>query len=135
MSGKNVSFQDDNNPKNDETEVLEVESAAGTEQLNSNKASPIATPVDPEMEEPESPEPEKPKRKLVPDDSEEPQGLDDESFGGDEIKIEYKFPELDKNGMEYADKIEQNILEKLKLSLGLSMTSEEDHERLIDFFQ
>ena len=72
MSGKNVSFQDDNNPKNDETEVLEVESAAGTEQLNSNKASPIATPVDPEMEEPESPEPEKPKRKLVPDDSEEP---------------------------------------------------------------
>jgi hypothetical protein len=37
--------------------------------------------------------------------------------------------------MEYADKIEQNILEKLKLSLGLSMTSEEDHERLIDFFQ
>ena len=117
MTDKNVSFWDEPEPpKNEGTAVnsLQDQSPAPTE-LNSNE-----TPTASKMEQNK-------------DNVDE--GLDDDSFGENDLKMEYNFPDLDNNGMDYADKITENVLEKLKLSLGLSMTGEEDHERLTDFFQ
>jgi hypothetical protein len=81
--------------------------------------------VHPSQEELESPVKEEP-APIVYTSSEE-------SEESEEIIAKTKFPDLDDDGKEYATKIARNVVEKLKISLGIP-EGDTSHWQLMKFF-